>query len=224
MKKHIDYLKKLDACPEAIPWVAQFDTLQQAWNVCERGDWMLWLVGKQSGEPESKSRKKLVLTACKCARLSLKYVSKDEKRPLIATQTAEKWAKGDDSVSLLDVRNAADAAAAYAADSYAAAYAAYAADSYAAAYAAYAAAYAADAAADAANAAAYAADAAADAAAYAADAAAADAAANAANAADAAADAANAAAYAAAYAAAASKVLKQCANIVREMYPKIRMI
>ncbi len=158
MKKHIDYLKKLDACPEAIPWIAQFNTLQQAWNVCEHGDWMLWLLGKQSGEPESKSRKKLVLTACKCARLSLKYVSKNEKRPLMAIETAEKWAKGDDSVSLLDVRNAA--------------------------YAAYA---------------------------------------GAANAANAAANAANAAANAA-NAAAASKVLKQCANIVRKDYPKIRMI
>ena len=43
---------------------------------------MLWLLGKQSGPPESKSRKKLVLSACKCARLALKHVPKGEKRPL----------------------------------------------------------------------------------------------------------------------------------------------
>jgi len=160
MKNHIVYLKKLEACKEAVEWAKQFTTLQEAWDVCERGDWMLWLLGKKSGKPESKSRKKLVLAACKCARLSLKYVKKGEPRPLKAIQTAEMWANGDISVSLQDVRNAADAAyavdaayaayaaadaaayAAYAAAD-AAAYAAYAADAADAAYAAYAAAYAA---------------------------------------------------------------------------------
>jgi hypothetical protein len=170
MKKHITYLKKLNACPEVIEWANQFSTLQKAWNVCERGDWMLWLIGKQSDNPESKSRKKLVLTVCKCARLSLKYISKDEKRPLKVIQIAEKWAKGDNSISLQDIRSAAvDAAhaASYAGDAaahaaHAAAYAAHAAAyagdapyaaAYAAAYAAYAAAYVANAAAYAAHAA-----------------------------------------------------------------------
>ena len=148
MKNHITYLKKLNACNEAVEWAKDYPTLQQAWNNCERGDWMLWLAGKQSGTPETKSRKKLVLAACKCARLSLKHVPKGERRPIKAIQTAEKWANGDSSITLQDVRNAADAAA-YAA--YAAAYAAYAADAAAAAAAdtAAAAAYAADAAADA---------------------------------------------------------------------------
>jgi len=156
MKKHINYLKKLGACFEAVGWAEQFDSPQEAWDSCERGDWMLWLLGKQSGKPGTKSRKKLVLTACKCARLSLKYVSKGEKRPLKAIQIAEKYAKGIEGITLQDVMNAA----AYAAAAYAAAYA-----TYAAAYAAYAAdddaaaAYAA-AAADADDAAAYAADAA----------------------------------------------------------------
>ena len=186
MKKHITYLNELHACGEAIEWVESFPTLQKGWDKCERGDWMLWLLGKQSGKSGSQSRKKLVLTACKCARLALKYVPKNEKRPLKAIQTAEKWGGGDSSISLADVKNAyvaasayADAAdaddAAYAAD--AAAYAAYAAAD--AAYAAYAAAYAAYAAAD--------------------------------------------AAYAADAAAIINKVLKQCADIVREDYPKIRI-
>ncbi|MCK5022761.1 MAG: hypothetical protein KAS04_01175, partial [Candidatus Aenigmarchaeota archaeon] len=115
MKKHIVYLRKLGACPQAVEWAKDYPTLQQAWNNCERGDWMLWLVGKQSGPPKSKSRKKLVLTVCKCARLSLKYVTKGEKRPLKAIQTAEAWANGDSSISLQDVRNAYAAADAYAA-------------------------------------------------------------------------------------------------------------
>ena len=133
MKKHISYLENLNACHKAIEWAKQFNTLQETWDNCERGDWMLWLLGKQAGPPGSKSRKKLVLSACKCARLSLKHVSKDEKRPLKAIQTAEKYAKGIKGVTLQNVRDAANAANA----AYAAAAAAYAAD---AAYAAYAAA------------------------------------------------------------------------------------
>jgi len=138
MKPHTVYLKKLRACKEAIEFANQFPSLQKAWDACERGDWMLWLLGKQSGPPESKSRKKLVLTDCKCARLSLKYVPKDEKRPLKAIQTAEKYARGVKGISLEDVRNAA--ATAYTADTAdVAAYAAYAAYAAAAATAAYAA-------------------------------------------------------------------------------------
>ena len=186
MKKHITYLNELHACDEAIEWVESFPTLQKGWDKCERGDWMLWLLGKQSGKSGSQSRKKLVLTACKCARLALKYVPKNEKRPLKAIQTAEKWGGGDSSISLADVKNA-----------------------YAAAYAAYAA-YAASATADAAYAA------------YAAYAASATASAYAA-AASASADAVSVAASATASAAIINKVLKQCADIVREDYPKIRI-
>ena len=118
IKDYISYLKELNACSEAVEWSGQFETSQEAWDNCERGDWMLWLLGKQAGEPESKSRKKIVLAACECARLSLKHIPKTEKRPLEAIQTAEKWAKGIGGISLQDVKDAADAAnaAAYAAD------------------------------------------------------------------------------------------------------------
>ena len=126
MKKHIIELKKLKACHEAVEYANQFDTLQVVWDNCERGDWMLWLIGKGVKGPRSKSRKKLVLTACECARLALKYVKKGEKRPLKAIQAAEKWAKGEGGISLEDVRKA-DAAAYAAYAAYDAAYAAYAA-------------------------------------------------------------------------------------------------
>jgi len=168
-----DKLKKLNACREAIQWASEQKNQKQAWNDCERGDWMLWLLGKLSGQPESFKRKKLVLAVCECARLSLKYVKKGEERPLKAIETAEKWAKGQTTIE--EVREAAAvASAAYAAAAVAAASAAYAvAAAYAAADVAASAAYAAAAAAAATYAAAAAAD---DAAAYAAYAAAAHAA------------------------------------------------
>lgn len=108
MKKHTQYLKRLNACSEAIEWAEQYPTLQQAWDNCERGDWMLWLAGKQSGEPGTDKRRKLVLCACDCARLSLKHVPENEKRPLRAIETAEAWARKETGVSLDDVKVAAD--------------------------------------------------------------------------------------------------------------------
>jgi hypothetical protein len=180
-----DLLRDLHACGDARDWAVPYATLEEAWAVCPRGDWMLWLAGRMGVD-----RKLLVLAACACARLTLLRVSAGETRPLIAIETAERWARGEDGVTLEEVRNAYAAAAAYAAAdaaAAAAAAAAYAAVAYAAVAYAADAAYAAYAAADAAAAAAAAA-------AYAADAAAA-------------ADAADAAARA--------DTLKQCADIVR---------
>jgi len=191
--KFTDTLRKIGACSAAVKWAEQYPTLQKAWDVCERGDWMLWLVGKLSGEIRSEKRKQLVLTTCKCARLSLHYIHKDELRPLKAIETAEQWARGENGITIQQVSAAASAA--YAA--YAAAYAAYAAASAAAsaAYAAYSAYAAASAAADAAYAAYSAASAAS------------------------AADAADAAVSAVAKAA-PIKTLRKCAKIVRKYYPK----
>lgn len=124
-RNFIKFLRKLDACPEAVAFAGKFATSQQAWDACEQGDWMLWLLGKMASKPESKSRKKLVLTACKCARLTLKYVPKNERRPLRAIQTAEAWAKGKKGITLDEVRTAADAAYAAAYTAYAVAYTAY---------------------------------------------------------------------------------------------------
>ena len=172
-----DRLVKMGACEDAVAWVGDRD-ITAAWAECDRADWMLWLAGRVV------ARKTVVLAACACARTALRYVLAGEDRPRVAIETAERWARGEATIA--EVRSAAAAAAAYAADD-----------------AAYAAAYAADAAAYAADAAAYAAaDAAAAAAAYAADYAAYAAAA--------------AAAYAAADAADGRKVaLAQMADLVR---------
>jgi len=105
MRPHIKYLKKLGACSVAVDWAKQYDSLQEAWDVCECGDWMLWLKGAQPDCP----RQELVLAACECARLALPYVPDGETRPLAAIETAEDWARGGKS-TLKQVRNAANAA------------------------------------------------------------------------------------------------------------------
>ena len=154
--KHIEKLEKVGVCGSAIRWASKMKNGQSAWDNCERGDWMLWLIGKMSGKPESAKRKRVVLCACECARLALVHVPDGELRPLKVIEAAEAWARGKATIE--EVRKARSVAcaadAAYATDvAYAAAYAAAcAADvAYAAADAAYAAyaAYAADVAADA---------------------------------------------------------------------------
>jgi len=186
-----------------LKWLDTHTTTKTAWAACERGDWMLWLLGRLSGKPGSNARRKLVLCVCECARLAMKHVKKGEKRPLKAIETAEAWARREGGVLLSDVQKSAASAAANAATAssytYAAVYAA-ASYAYAASYAAVSA--AANAAAASASSYTYAAVYAAASYAYAAASAAADA----------------SAAYAA-YAAARLKTLKHCADIVRKHYP-----
>ena len=127
----IKILKRLNACSEAVEDIAKYETAQEAWDDCNRGDWMLWLVGKLSGKPWSDSRKKLTLATCECARLAWDKMPKTSRRCI---ELFERWARGE-KISKSQLK-AAYAAAAYAADT-AAAYAAYA-NAYAAATAAYA--------------------------------------------------------------------------------------
>ena len=130
-------LAELDACSPARDWVGD-KTLAEAWQTCQRGDWLLWLAAKANID-----RRLLVLAACDCAEPALVYVPAGEDRPRIAIETARAWANGE---ATLEAVSAAAFAAADAAD--AAADAAFAAAD--AANGAYKAAYAANAAADAA--------------------------------------------------------------------------
>lgn len=188
-------LREMGACKEACAWIRDYQNTQEAWAGCQRGDHMLWYIGRTvAGKPWSDTRRPLVMAACACARLALPYATGDTAR--VAIETAEAWVRG--SATPEEVRDAATRAAAYAADD----------TRYqpptAAAYA-----YAAAAAAWAAEAAAYvlAADAAANAAANTAAAAAANAGAKASDA-----DA------SAAVTSARTRTLCQCADIVRRYY------
>jgi hypothetical protein len=99
-----DHLVRLGACKPAIEW-ASGKTIEQAWAECERGDWLLWLAISAGVD-----RRRVVLAACACARLSLPHVPAGEMRPLKAIETTEAWARGDAGVTLSDVAAAASAA------------------------------------------------------------------------------------------------------------------
>jgi hypothetical protein len=106
LKPHIQKLTELNACESAVRFAATHETAQAGWDACERGDWMLWLLGKQSGEPKSAARKPLVLIACECARLALPHTK--DPRVLACIETTEKWARGEATIE--DVRTARRAA------------------------------------------------------------------------------------------------------------------
>jgi hypothetical protein len=111
----LEFMLTKRACHEATEWVEQTPgSPQELWESCPRGDWMLWLAAKAGVD-----RKQIVLAACTCARLALEHVKPGETRPLAAIEAAEKWARGEEGVTLDQVRKAA--AAAYAAAAYAAA-------------------------------------------------------------------------------------------------------
>jgi len=130
-------LHQLKACRDADEWASRFPTLEEAWQACDRGDWMLWYAGKMAGPPGHDSRRPLVLAACECARIALPIFEEKHQgdlRPRKAIETAEAWARGDAGVTLDDVRAAfaAASAAAFAAAS-AAAFAAFASAAFASA-------------------------------------------------------------------------------------------
>ena len=123
---HIEYLESLGACSEAVEYASQFPALQAAWDACERGDWMLWLLGRTLNKNDEADLRRLTLVKARCAKLVL-HLMQDE-RSRRAVEVAEQFGLGNATREELGV--AADAA-----------YAAYVA-AYAAAYAVYAAAYA----------------------------------------------------------------------------------
>ena len=89
----------LNACEEAQEWAARYETLQAAWDACDRGHWMLWLAGHLSGPQESDSRRTVVLATSACARLALPFVRKGDEATRRATETIAGWAKKEEGVT-----------------------------------------------------------------------------------------------------------------------------
>lgn len=74
-----------DSCDDAVAWAGGYATAEAAWEACERGDWMAWLIAR------TEDRRRVVLALCDCARLAI--------------EMAEGWTRGESS--LQNVRAAA---------------------------------------------------------------------------------------------------------------------
>src|SRR5690606_32047529 len=129
---HIE-IEKYRPCTEALRFRMQYNSFQEAWAECPRGDWMLWIAQRVGVDLRTLTRAKAL-----CA-LTVRHLMKDE-RSIKACEVALKFADGE--ATREELAAAADAAAYAAADAadaaaYAAADAAYAAaDAYAVADAA----------------------------------------------------------------------------------------
>ena len=102
-----ELLARFRACGESRDWASALPadtTIEQAWQMCEHGDWMLWIAAKLDVD-----QRLIVLSACGCARLALPHVTAGETRPLAAIETAESWCRGEATIE--QVRAAARAAA-----------------------------------------------------------------------------------------------------------------
>ena len=121
-----------DACPGALDWIEDnnIKSLEEAWEKCQRGDWMLWLYTRLHPE----NIRERVLAAGHCAN-TVRHLMTD-KRSIAAVDAAIAFGEGKITEKELEKTCKAAFVAASAAYTYASAAAAYAADTatYVAAY------------------------------------------------------------------------------------------
>jgi hypothetical protein len=138
-------LDEMRACPAAAEWAEQYPTLPAAWEACERGDWMLWLAGRDAALAQGNDRHVRLCWAICVIWWELAYPwwyeygeATGDHRPEDAIEALERFCRDpSDAAWAARAAEAADAAtAAWAAEAADAAWAARAAE---AAYAAWAA-------------------------------------------------------------------------------------
>src|SRR5690606_13530199 len=107
---HIE-IEKYRPCSEALRFRMRYNSFQEAWAECPRGDWMLWIAQKVGVDLRTLTRAKAL-----CA-LTVRHLMKDE-RSVRACEVALKFADGEVIREELDDAAFVDAyggAAAYAA-------------------------------------------------------------------------------------------------------------
>jgi hypothetical protein len=97
-KALLEFLKQHNACSDATDWVTahQDRSFAKLWASCDRGDWLLWLAAKAGAE-----RKAIVLAACDCAELALRFIPKGEDRPRLAIEAARAWTRGEATIAVV---------------------------------------------------------------------------------------------------------------------------
>jgi hypothetical protein len=104
-------LTNLGACDSAVKWAGDMD-FATAWQTCERGDWMLWLI-KEANLCDLRT---FTLAKAKCAE-TVRHLMRDQ-RSLDALQAAFDFAEGkinEKQLAVAAARSAWSAAAAWSA-------------------------------------------------------------------------------------------------------------
>jgi len=125
---NVDKLKALNACSDAVKWTEAQPNARTAWAKCQRGDWMLWLIGKTIDcAPCTAGRKPLLAACLDCADLVAHLRPKAQANAIkenilvLRGWIAGNKSQADAAKAVKALRAAADAAdaadaAAYAAD------------------------------------------------------------------------------------------------------------
>jgi len=87
--KHLNWLQTNEACKESISWIQQnnIQSLKEAWNACERGDWLFWMATKLGID-----ERKLALCAALCAHTVVQHM--EDARSRDAVRVAFLWGRG----------------------------------------------------------------------------------------------------------------------------------
>jgi regulator of protease activity HflC (stomatin/prohibitin superfamily) len=112
MKYEID---KYDPCIDAIRFRSRYQTFEDAWNNCERGDWMLWIAQRVGVDIRT-----LTLAKALCAKTVIDLMK--DHRSINAVNVAERFGRGEaDEDELRSAAHAASSVAAASSSAYAAA-------------------------------------------------------------------------------------------------------
>lgn len=125
-KNAVEVLHDLGACAgagDAIPWVLETAPLadlgrsgEALWNMCERGDWLIWLVSHKKVRGRLlDSNQRLRLIACDCAESVLPRFESaypDDARPREAIAISRRYAVGNATLAKLAVAESAAESAA----------------------------------------------------------------------------------------------------------------
>ena len=110
MSTHVEYLRSLNACNDAITWAMGFPSLEAAWHVCQRSDWMIWLLIRTGSWDDATVRR----FACRCVRETpladgqAVWDLLTDERSRHAVVMAERYIDGDATEA--DLRDAREAA------------------------------------------------------------------------------------------------------------------
>lgn len=109
----IEILLSLGACHQAIMWASEQpdQSPQRLWETCPRGDWLAWYLGRLAAPDGhgSPAHKRATLIACFCARTASVFW-RDPACELAVAMT-ERWAWGDETVTIAALDAAADSIA-----------------------------------------------------------------------------------------------------------------
>jgi hypothetical protein len=92
----VTQLELLGACSPAVEFAARFSSLDEAWQVCEQGHWMLWLIGATINcGPWTEGRKPFLACALDCADI-VKHLRSPAQAPDIsaAVVVLKAWTAG----------------------------------------------------------------------------------------------------------------------------------